>query len=103
MTIKHVVLLGFKPELSQIEIEGVMQAIGDLRKSIPEIMSFSWGENNSIENLHQGYKHGFIMEFKDQNDRKKYVEHPVHVKVAQEIVMPAIGGIDSVVVFDYEG
>jgi hypothetical protein len=79
-----------------------MTSLANLKKVIPQIMSFSWGANNSIENLHRGYLHGFIMEFKNENDRKIYLEHPEHVRVAQEIILPAvIDGINSPIVFDY--
>lgn len=79
-----------------------MLSLADLKKEIPQIMSFSWGENNSIENLHRGYLHGFVMEFKDETDRKIYLEHPAHVKLVQEILLPALTeGVNSPIVFDY--
>jgi hypothetical protein len=102
MTIKHIVLLSFKSSLSKNDIENVMRALAELKKDIPQIMSFSWGENNSLENLHGGYLHGFVVEFKDNQDRRIYLEHPAHVKVAQEILLPAlVDGINSLIVFDY--
>jgi len=102
MPIKHIVLLPFKPSLSKNEIKKIMLSLSDLKKDIPQIMSFSWGENNSPENLHRGYLHGFVMEFKDEHDRKIYLEHPAHIKVAQEKVLPAlVDGVNSPLVFDY--
>lgn len=102
MTIKHIVLLPFQPSLTKNEIKKIMQSLADLKKVIPQIMSFSWGENNSPENLHRGYLHGFIMEFKDESDRKIYLEHPAHIKVAQEVILPAlVNGGNSPIVFDY--
>lgn len=103
MPIKHVVLLSFKPSISKKEIEKIMQHLADLQKVIPEIISFSWGINNSPENLHRGYLHGFIMEFKNEADRKIYLEHPEHVKVAEKLILPAmVDGINTPIVFDYE-
>jgi hypothetical protein len=103
MPIKHIVLLPFKSTLSKIEIEKIMLSLSKLKTIIPEIMSFSWGENNSPENLHRGYLHGFIMEFKSHEDRKIYLEHPAHIKIAQEVILPAlIDGANSPIVFDYE-
>lgn len=67
-----------------------MLSLAELKKNIPQIMSFSWGENNSPENLHGGYLHGFIMKFKNDGDRKVYLEHPLHIKIAQEVVLPAL-------------
>ena len=102
MTIRHIVLLPFKKSLLKQDIEQVMTAIGDLKKSIPQILSFSWGENNSIEHLEQGYFHGFVMEFKDEEARGIYLNHPEHVRVVQSRILPALeGGAGSALVFDY--
>lgn len=102
MPIKHIVLLPFKSSLSKNDIEKIMLALADLKKHIPQIMSFSWGENNSPENLDRGYRHGFVMDFKNEADRKIYLEHPAHIKVAKEVVLPALeDGMNSPIVFDY--
>lgn len=101
MPIKHIVLLPFKKSLSKNEIEKIMKSLEGLKKDIPQIISFSGGENNSIENLHQGYLHGFVMEFKDEVDRKIYLDHPAHVKLVKEILLPAIDEKSSPLVFDY--
>lgn len=102
MTIKHIVLLPFKSSLSNSEIEKVMSALADLQDAIPEVQSFSWGKNNSPENLHQGYFHGFVMEFKNDADRQTYLEHPAHVKVVQEFILPSIDAAAKPLVFDYD-
>lgn len=98
MTIKHIVLLAFKPSLSKKDIENIMLTLGALKKDIPQMMSFSWGENNSPENLHQGYSHGFIMEFKNDADRQIYLDHPLH-EIAKEKLIAALA--HSALVFDY--
>jgi hypothetical protein len=101
MSIKHIVLLPFKLTLSKDEVEKVMLSLAELKNSIPQIMSFSWGENTSPENLHGGYLHGFIMEFRDERDRKIYLEHQQHIKIAQEVVLPALKEGAKPIVFDY--
>lgn len=102
MPIKHIVLLPFKPNLSKDEIEKIMLSLAELKNNIPQIISFSWGENNSPENLHSGYLHGFVMEFKNDKDRQIYLEHPLHIQVAQELVLPALVEGVNPIVFDYE-
>lgn len=102
MSIKHLVLLPFKSSLTKKEIEQVMLALADLQKAIPQILSFSWKENNSPENLHHGYLHAFFIEFATEADRKIYLEHPLHVKVVKETLLPAlVNGAHSPLVFDY--
>ena len=102
MTIRHIVLLPFKSSLSKKEITQIMEKFGALKNIIPQIQSFSWGENNSPENLHHGYLHGFTMEFKNDSDRKIYLEHPEHIKLAQELIHPVLKEGTLPVVFDYE-
>ena len=101
MTIKHIVLLPFKPSLSKLEIISIMVSLASLQSAIPQISSFSWGENNSPESLHQGYLHGFVMEFNNALERKIYLEHPEHIKIAKEYVLPALVDGKLPIVFDY--
>ncbi len=100
--IKHIVLLKFKKDSSQQKIDAVFKAIEDLRKTIPEIQSFACGAYNSPEGLNRDYSHGFIMEFRNAAERDKYLVHPEHVRVASDIVMPAVtDGINSALAFDF--
>jgi hypothetical protein len=101
MTIRHIVLLPFKSSLSEKEITQIMEKFGILKNIIPQIQSFSWGTNNSPENLHQGYLHGFTMEFKSDADRKIYLDHPEHIKFAEELIHPALKEGVLPIVFDY--
>jgi len=102
MAIRHIVLLPFKSFLSKKEITEIMQTFGELKNIIPQIQTFSWGENNSPENLHQGYLHGLTMEFKNYSDRKIYLDHSEHIKLAQELIHPALKEGILPIVFDYE-
>lgn len=101
--IRHIVLLGFKEGTSEGEIQSIMDDLDQLRGEIPGITHFSWGPSNSVEGLEQGLLHGFVMDFKDAETRQTYLEHPEHIKIATERVIPALAkGTDSLVVFDYE-
>jgi hypothetical protein len=100
--IKHIVLLKIKQDLSPAAIQSVFIAMDDLRNTIPEIIAFSWGPNNSPEGLNRDYNYGFTMEFKTLTDRDLYLSHPEHVRVATTIILPALtDGINSALVFDY--
>lgn len=102
MPLKHIVLLSLRPSLPSADLARLKSSLSDLQTVIPQILSFSWISNNSPENLHQGYLHGFIMEFKDYLDRTTYLEHPAHLKIAQEMIFPALmKGTNSLIVFDY--
>lgn len=102
MPIKHTVLLKFKPSVTQAEIEAMRDSLAGLQQDIPQILSFTWCENNSPENLHHDYLHGFSMEFKNDADRAIYLAHPLHVSIAQQAILPKlVDGINTPIVFDY--
>lgn len=96
--LKHIALVKFKPGTDDKQVTHFFEAIGKLRDSIPGILDYSWGKNNSPEGLHQGFTHAFVMTFKDAAARDAYLPHPAHEKVKQ-LVLPHV---ESVVVFDYE-
>ena len=56
----------------------VVKAFGDLPKQIDSIHSYEWGTNNSPEKLDKGFTHLFLVTFKDEAGREKYLPHPAH-------------------------
>ncbi len=100
--IQHIVLLQFKQDLAEKEIQLVFDALQNLRQHIPEILSFSHGKYQSKEGLNKGFTHGFVMTFADERARDTYLDHPEHEKVAWQIINPRLEkGVDSVIAFDY--
>ena len=96
------VMLSFKDGLSQEEINRVIESVVALKEEIPEIKQVTKGvcaNHPTEQELARGLTHSFIMQFESEAERDTYLLHPVHVKVAQEIVIPALreGGI---IVFD---
>lgn len=101
--IRHIVLLQVKANLGEKEVDFIFESLKNLKKTILQIASFSWGPYSSPENLNRGYNYCFVMEFKNSADRNYYLEHRDHVQVATEIVVPALErGINSALAFDYE-
>ena len=96
--VKHLALVKFKPGTGDAKITECFEAIGQLKNSIPGILDYSWGPNNSPEGLNQGFTHGFVMTFTNAAARDGYLPHPEHEKV-KELVLPHV---ESVLVFDYE-
>jgi len=93
----------FKKNASETEIANLLAKLGQLRKPIPQILSFSGGICTSPENLHQGFVHGFTMDFANDTDRDIYLKHPQHKEVAEKDIVPLLeDGYNSVVVFDYQ-
>lgn len=82
--ITHVVLLQPKAETSSEEINVALKQVQALQAVIPGIIDVQIGENNSTN--HQGYTHGFIMNFVDSDHLKAYAPHPAHRVVSDELV-----------------
>ena len=101
--IKHIVFLQFKSGIDGKIINEALNKLGNLRyTSIPQIVNFIYGENNSPEQLNKGFNYGFIMEFKNNNDREVYLSHPDHQNLASSEILPLLqDGFNSVVVLDF--
>jgi Stress responsive A/B Barrel Domain len=97
--IKHVVLMKLSDAKSATEI---ITALKNLQSQIPGIIQFSCGTNNSPEGLQRGFTHGFTVDFVDSAARDAYLPHPAHQKVGAMIVAACKGGIDGVLVLDWE-
>jgi hypothetical protein len=56
------------------------------------------GTDVSIENMHQGFTHVFESTFESTEGIKEYIEHPEHVKFANEF-LPAL---EKTLIIDYK-
>ena len=95
MKTHHLVLMKFKQADKAVT---ALEALARLPSLIPGIESYNAGENNSPEGLAQGFTHAFVMVFRDQAARDRYLDHPEHVKV-KDAFLPFV---ENVVVFDYD-
>lgn len=100
--IRHVVLINFKPELDGAAISQALNSVVKLKDKIDGILAVTAGANTSPENLEKGYRHGFVVDFRDAAARDAYLPNPEHVKVGKALVEAAHGGIEGILVFDYE-
>lgn len=101
--IKHIVLFSFKDSFTAIEIEKLYLSLGHLKTFIPQIKSYSYGKNNSNENLSHNFDYGFVMEFESEIERDFYLKHAEHLKIVNEIIHPNLkNGLDSVLVLDFK-
>jgi hypothetical protein len=99
MTIRHTVLIHFKPDA---DATAIFAALTSLQQIIPGIISISAGRDVSPEGLQRGATHGFTVDFVDAAARDAYLPHPEHQRVGAMIVAAAAGGIDGVTVVDWE-
>ncbi len=95
--LRHVVLFKFKDEATPAEIRKVENAFAALPSKVDLIYDFEWGTDVSVENLHQGFTHCFVVTFLSEEDRAKYLPHPAH-KEFGNILGPHL---DKALVVDY--
>lgn len=95
--LRHVVMFGFKPDVSQEQVKEVEDAFSALPSQIDLIKGYEWGTDCSPEGLQQGLSHCFFVTFHSEADRDVYLIHPAHQAFGK-----VLGGkASAVTVLDY--
>lgn len=97
---RHIVVFKFKASATPVQIQQVIDALRRLKDTIPGIVSFEHGVNNSPENKNLGFTHAFLITFEDAKARDAYLPHPEHRKFGALLASLAV--MDDVFVVDYE-
>ncbi len=97
--IRHVVLLKLR---DAVEASKIFTVLKNLQSQIPGILAISTGTDCSPEGLQRGFTHGFTVDFVDAVARDGYLPHPAHQKVGAMIVAACEGGVEGVLVMDWE-
>ena len=77
-TVRHVVVFKFKEGATAEQIDQLTRAFGALKDSIPGIVGYEHGVNNSPEGMNQGFTHVYVFTFTDAAARDAYLVHPAH-------------------------
>lgn len=95
--LRHVVLFKFKDGTTDEQVRQIESAFCALPGKVDMIHDFEWGTDVSVENLQQGFTHCFIVTFRSEADRARYLPHPAH-KEFGALLGPYL---DKVLVVDY--
>lgn len=95
--LRHLVLYKFKPEVTESQLQEVIDAFAGLPAKIDAIVGFEHGENISQEGKSDGLTHCFAVSFRDEAGRDAYLKHPAHL----DYVNVVRDRREKVVVFDY--
>lgn len=95
--LRHVVLFKFKDETSNEQVRQIEKAFCALPDKIDAISDFEWGTDVSVENRQDGFTHCFVVTFRDEAARAKYLPHRAH-KAFGKLLGPHL---DKVLVIDY--
>lgn len=100
--IRHLVLLRFRPEVTQAERAALMAALDALRGRLHGMLSFVTLFNVSEEDLVvHGFRDGFAIEFTDPAARDAYLADPEHRAIGARLVAACSGGAEGLIVFDH--
>ncbi|WCJ40627.1 Stress-response A/B barrel domain-containing protein HS1 [Euphorbia peplus] len=95
--VKHIVLLNFKEEIPDDQIDQLIKGSANLVNLIEPLKGFHWGKDVSREKLNQGYTHVFEFSLESMEGLAEYIVHPAYAEFAKEF-LPAV---DKFILFDY--
>ncbi len=97
--VRHIVVFKYKSDATEAEIAQVTKAFSELKKTIPGIISFEHGINDSPEKKNQGFTHVYMVTFKNAEARDTYLPHPEHKKFGQ--LLGKLNILEDLFVVDY--
>jgi Stress responsive A/B Barrel Domain len=98
-SVRHVVVFKFKPSATPAQIAEVTTAFRGLRTTIPGIVAFEDGVNNSPEKKNLGFTHVYMLTFESLAARDAYLPHPKHKEFGE--LLGRLGVLEDAFVVDY--
>ena len=98
--IRHIVLVKFRPDVSEAEIAAIFADLAAIRARLPGVIDIRAGRSESPEQIERGYMHGFTVDFTDWAALAAYQDHPDHRRVGAALVAAAEGRLSAILVFD---
>ena len=95
--IEHIVLVHFKPEVTDEQKADIRQKLLALKDAIPGILDINTGANFSDRSL--GYDTALRVRFESKAALEAYGPHPKHQEVVQQMQQ---AGVESIVIADFE-
>ena len=98
--IRHIVLLRFRPEVTEAAIADLFTELALIKDQLAGLIAISSGRSESPEQMERGYMHGFIADFDDWAALQAYQDHADHQRLGAKLVAASIGGKDGILCFD---
>ncbi len=95
--INHVVLIKFKPDVKDQEINDLEKSLDDLPNKVVEIQTFEFGRD--LIHSARSYDFALVSLFANLEALKRYQEHPAHLKALQKINRVS----ENILTVDFEG
>jgi hypothetical protein len=88
--IRHVSVLTFAADTDTAHVEAITTALGRLPERIPQLRDYRVGADLGIDD---GNAHFVVVAvFDDEAGYRTYRDHPEHVAVARELILPVLVG-----------
>lgn len=100
--IRHIVLITFKPEISEAQVNALFAELESIKAQLPGLVAISSGRSESPEKMERGYMHGFVADFADWDALQAYQDNADHQALGAKLTAAAVGGKDGILCFDYE-
>ena len=97
--VRHIVVFKYKPTATPAQIAEVTTAFRGLKTTIPGIVAFEDGVNNSPEKKNLGFTHVYMLTFETLAARDSYLPHPKHKEFGQ--LLGKLGVVEDAFVVDY--
>ena len=81
--LNHVVLMKFKPDVSDADIDNLEQVLDNLPNVIVEIQMYEFGRD--ILRTERSYDFALVSLFSNQQALQRYQQHPAHVEVGSRL------------------
>jgi Stress responsive A/B Barrel Domain len=98
--IRHIVLIRFRPDVTEAAIATMFAALPMLRDKLPGCLAVASGRSESPEGIERGYLHGFTADFADWAALEAYQADPDHEAFGGTLAANAVAGLDGILVFD---
>jgi len=95
--LRHIVMYKFKDDITTSQLQEVVAAFSALPGKIDTIAGYEHGTNISPEGKSEGFTHVFVVTFRDEAGRDKYLTHPAHLAYVQVVKDRR----EKVIVFDF--
>ena len=95
--INHVVLIKFKPGVSDSDIAALEKTLDDLPNRIVEIQTYEFGRD--LHHTEKSYDFALVALFANPETLRRYQQHPAYLEVLQKITRLS----ETVLTVDFEG
>jgi Stress responsive A/B Barrel Domain len=92
--IRHVSLLTFSSDTTPAQLETIAVALRALPAQIPELRDYRVGPDVAVDDGNASF--AVVGDFDDETGYRTYRDHPAHVAVAREHIVPNLVGRTAV-------